>query len=394
MIQLTSQETCTGCASCANICPKSAIKMHMDKEGFLFPFVNENLCVECGKCMKVCPMLNVRDTRNFYEPESYALWSHLDRKYSSSGGAFSALARMILNQGGVVYGVELDKSFTCKHTYIQDIVDLHRLRGSKYIQSEIGTAFETCLFHLKQRKNVLFTGTPCQVAGLYSFLGKKYDNLLTVDLVCHGVPSNMIFSAYIKKLKNEISREVKNFRFRKLDGWGYAPSIEFPESMKGLYGVNNLYMEAFHKSAIFRNACYKCEFAKLPRVGDCTIADFWGIGRHGIPFKHDITQGVSLILVNNETGKKALMNLDNIFIEKRELSEALIENNNIVSPSMKPWYRDGIIKDFLDPDLSLMEIDKKYHIVDWSIKNIIKTLTMQLHLFDIAKYLYNKMKSI
>lgn len=389
MIRLASQETCTGCAACANICPKSAIEMQMDKEGFLFPFIDEDLCVECGKCLKACPVLNVESTRNCIEPESYALWSLLDRSCSSSGGAFSAFARMVLNQRGVVYGAELDESLTCKHTNIQDVADLGKLRGSKYVQSEIGTSFQTCLSHLKQGKNVLFTGTPCQVAGLYSFLGKEYDNLLTVDLACHGVPSNLIFKSYIRKLQPKYKENIKGFFFRKLDGWGKTPSVKLSEKVKPLYGVDNLYMAAFDKAAIFRKSCYTCPFAKIPRIGDCSIADFWGIGRYGMPFNHNTSKGVSLVLVNTEKGRRALCSLSDIFKERRTLQEALYENGNLVNPSNKNSSRDEIISDMLNPLLSCDDIDKKYHIIDKSLKRKVKEFSIKLHVYDLVKNVYN-----
>lgn len=393
MIRLASQETCTGCSACANICPKSAIKMQMDKEGFLFPLIDASLCVECGKCMNACPILNVMNSRNLSEPEAYALWSLIDRRYSSSGGAFSAFARMILDRCGVVYGAELDESLTCKHTYIQDVADLGKLRGSKYVQSEIGTSFQTCLSHLKQGKNVLFTGTPCQVAGLYLFLGKEYDNLLTVDLACHGVPSNLIFKSYIRKLQLKYKENIKGFFFRKLDGWGFTPSVKLSEKVKPLYGVDNLYMAAFDKAAIFRKSCYTCPFAKIPRIGDCSIADFWGIGRYGMPFNHNTSKGVSLVLVNTEKGRKALCSLTDIFKERRTLKEALYENGNLVNPSNKNSSRDEIISDMLNPLLSFDDIDKKYHIVDKSLKRKVKEFSIKLHVYDLVKNVYNIIRS-
>ena len=184
MPTLASPETCTGCAACLNACTHSAITMTTDAEGFLTPNVDNSKCVECKLCEKACPVISPLQDKGFMNPRAYAVWSEPDRKVSSSGGAFSAFARYVLQQGGVVFGAAFDEELHCKHIEIQDIDGLAPLRGSKYVQSEIGDTFAQVRNHLRADRKVLFCGTPCQVAGLKNFLRKPYPNLLTLDLIC------------------------------------------------------------------------------------------------------------------------------------------------------------------------------------------------------------------
>ena len=395
MPTLASHETCTGCAACLNACTHSAITMTADAECFLIPNVDNKKCVECKLCENVCPVISPLLDKGFMNPRAYAVWSELDRRVSSSGGAFSAFARYILSQGGVVFGAAFDKNLHCKHIEIQDIDGLASLRGSKYVQSEIGDTFAKVRNHLRADRKVLFCGTPCQVAGLKNFLRKPYPNLLTLDLICHGVPSDAIFQGYLKKISSRFAADVKGYEFRDRDGWGKAPSVSVCGKFRRIYGVDALYMEAFNASAIFRKCCYQCTYSSIPRVGDCTLGDFWGIGRYGKPFKHDTMKGVSLVLANTEQGKAAIHQLADCYIEERTLEEALIENHNLKKASLPNQNRESIIKDFLDPLKTLDAIDAKYKLVDHSIKATAKNIASRLGLFSLVKRIYNwyKVKS-
>ena len=371
MPQLAEYKDCTGCSACANVCAHSAIIMKANQEGFLYPDIDDSLCVQCSLCEQVCPILKVIPTGNTETPKVFAMWHNQDRTVSSSGGAFSALARNVLAQGGKVFGAAFDEDLNLRHISISSTDELSLLRGSKYVQSNIGSTLKEVKKLLIGEKPVLYCGTPCQIAGLKSFLRKPYSNLLTLDLVCHGVPSSKIFQSYLNKLQKELNIEkIQNYEFRRLKGWGFSPSVKIEEKIKKLYGTDNLYMEAFSASALFRESCYHCPFAKLPREGDCSIADFWGIGRHGIPFKYDVMKGVSLILVNNKQGEDAIKKLQDSFVMERDLKEALIENHNINHPSERHPYRDEVIKDFLSENISLSEINNKYHLVDLSLIHI------------------------
>ena len=389
MPTLASPETCTGCAACSNACTHSAITMTADAEGFLTPNVDYAKCIECQLCEKVCPVISPLQDKGFMNPRAYAVWSEPDRRVSSSGGAFSAFARSILLQSGVVFGAAFDKDLHCKHIEIEDIGGLAALRGSKYVQSEIGDTFVQVRKYLRADRKVLFCGTPCQVAGLKNFLKKSYPNLLTLDLICHGVPSDAVFQGYLKKISSRFAADVEGYEFRDRDGWGKAPSVSVCGKFRRIYGVDALYMEAFNASAIFRKCCYKCPYSSIPRVGDCTLGDFWGIGRYGKSFKHDTMKGVSLVLANTEQGEAAILQLKDCYIELRTLDEALIENHNLKKASELNLNREKIIKDFLNPQMTLKTIDAKYRLVDHSIKASAKNIASRLGLFSLIKRMYN-----
>lgn len=270
MITLADTTSCTGCFSCSNACKHEAIISSEDKESFLYPSIDYAKCVECGLCVKKCPQITPIDQKTFNQ-KAYALISNEDRNQSSSGGAFSVFARYVLERKGVVFGASFFQRGECgslrnsfpklTHIAIDSVSDLDALRGSKYIQSEIGSTYMEARTFLRDGLWVLFTGTPCQIAGLYAFLGKEcYDKLITLDLVCHGVPSQGYFNSYINKLKKSTpldSRNIEGFRFRKLDSWDYRPAVKFTETKwQILNQENNSFMSAFFKLMTFRECCY------------------------------------------------------------------------------------------------------------------------------------------
>lgn len=399
MPNLANGEMCTGCSSCANVCPKNAIRMVADNEGFLQPVIDGKKCVNCGLCERSCPTLSLTEMPlGATNPRVYAGWHKQDRGLCSSGGIFSALARNVIKKGGIVFGAILDNDFNCKHIAIEQLEDLDKLRGSKYIQSSIGNTFCLAKEYLKNDRLVLFSGTPCQIAGLKAFLKKDYANLLTIDLACHGVPSNTAFKSYLNKLQSakKSVKNVKKFSFRLPDGWGKTSRIQMQDgSWKSLYGVDALYMSAFDKNALFRKSCYTCQYTKIPRIGDVSLADFWGIGQAGVPFKHDVMKGVSLVFANTPKGVDAIEKIgEDSFIEERTLKEALANNHNLRAPSEKFGQRDAVIEAFLDENISLHDIDRKYGLTNHGLKALIKEYSSKLGAFDIAKRIYNKVKSL
>ena len=264
MPNLANKKDCTGCTACINVCAHKAIVMYADSEGFLYPTINESQCVQCGLCEQVCPVLTITESGNTDQPIVYAMWHKHDRVKSSSGGAFSALARLIFSKGGKVYGAAFGENLVLQHVGISSIEELQKLRGSKYLQSNLGDIFKDVKKDLLEERWVLFCGTPCQIAGLKAYLRKSYKNLLTADLVCHGVPSQKIFDSYLMKLCKEIRIEaIQNYGFRKLDGWAISPSIKVNGKDISLYGINSLYMEAFNKNALFRESCYNCKLVSF-----------------------------------------------------------------------------------------------------------------------------------
>lgn len=396
MPTLANRDICTGCMACMNACAKGALTFIKDDGGFLQPCVNADLCVECGLCEHSCPEIQKQYHQHEGTPDVYAGWSKIDRCVSSSGGAFSSIARYVITKGGFVYGATLDEKLICKHIAVNDVDGLSKLRGSKYIQSSIGMVYKEVKRHLLCDQYVLFTGTPCQVSGLKSYLGKEYEKLITIDLICHGVPSQEIFSSYIEKLKNRLglakNEDVLNYEFRRRDGWGFAPSVTTTmNNCRNLYGVDSLYMSAFDKAATFRRSCYICHYAQTARVGDFSIGDFWGVGKQGVPFKYDMTKGVSLLIVNSEKGREIFKALGNDnFYEQRTLEEAAAGNHNLTKVSSLPENRDLVIKAFLNDNMTLDDIETSYSLIDKSLKKRLSSLSERLGLYDIVKKLYSK----
>ncbi len=394
---LANRDICTGCMACMNACAKGALTFVKDDEGFLQPYVDTNKCVECGLCERTCPEIQGKYHQNTLSVDVYAGWNKTDRRISSSGGAFSSIARYVLDKGGYIYGATLDEKLICKHIEVDDIDGLKKLRGSKYIQSYIGMAYKEVKRHLLCDQYVLFTGTPCQVSGLKSYLGKEYEKLITIDLICHGVPSQEVFSSYIAKLEKRLgmaeNETVQNYEFRRRDGWCESPSVtttmnkSFP-----LYGIDSLYMSAFDKAAIFRKSCYTCHYAQTARVGDFSIGDFWGVGKQGVPFKYDTTKGVSLLLVNSDKGRSIMKQLgDNDFYVSRTLKEATVRNHNLSGVSPNYNDRDEVVQAFISDETSLDDIEKKFHLMDRSLKKRVSQLSMRLGLYDLIKKLENLM---
>ena len=298
---------CTGCEACGNACPKNAITMEPDGEGFLFPQVNESLCIDCGKCRKVCPVgENPFVSENHVEPECYAMWAENEiRAKSSSGGVFTLLGKWAIENGGAVAGAAYTPDcYSVAHQIAETEAELAPLRGSKYVQSEMGMTYRQVKEILQADRPVLFTGCPCQVAGLYKFLGKDYQNLYTVELVCHGVPAQSIFAKFVKEQEQVVGSKAQsvNMRDKTVAEWDPAMSIHFANGKKGEWKRNqSSYLRAFLNLLDIRPSCGNCQFAKLPRVADLTIADFWDV--HRFDPKLDDRKGTSAVLVNNEKGR-------------------------------------------------------------------------------------------
>lgn len=395
---LANTHNCTACAACLNTCAHHAISLFPDKEGFLQPSVDQVKCVECGMCEIKCPALNPLEL-NAKGQIAYAIINDEDRKVSSSGGAFSLFARYVLNKGGVVYGSTMDDDFQVYHTRIDSIEGLGKLRGSKYVQSNIKKTFQEAKKDLKSGLIVLYTGTPCQISGLYNYLGQRYENLLiTLDIVCHGVPNQEIFNKYLHKLKKSTHlstgiMNIEEFRFRNLNSWSIVPAVKISKSKwKILEQEENVYMNAFFKLSIFRESCYHCQYSNMNRVGTFTIADYWGIGKEGLKFKKDVSSGVSLVIDNQGKMSELMEEICKYaYIEERPLDEGRKHNHNLNSPSNRPSERDTAVIDLLDENISLIEYAQKYHLLDGKLKHFIKHTLKEL-IYSLG--LYNVYKTI
>ena len=294
---------CSGCEACANICPQNAIEMTRDAEGFAYPKINPALCIKCGRCDATCPALNFKEKIPVALPKIFAAVYDDDkiRRHSSSGGIFSALSEIILQNGGVVFGAAFDKNWRVIHTAAQNFDELENLRGSKYVQSQIGDVYRQAKNFLKAGRSVLFSGTPCQCAGLKHFLGEDPDNLLTVELICHGVPSPALWENYIGELG--YAHEVKHVNFRsKRYGWGSNLEINFSDQGHYFFpNDRNPYGKLFLRSLSERPSCSSCKFRFPNGRADLTIGDAWGI-EHFAPEMFD-RRGVSLVFVHTDKGK-------------------------------------------------------------------------------------------
>lgn len=295
---ICDKSNCTGCAACYVACPKNAIYMESDDEGFTRPVINKNLCINCGICIKTCPA-NSYIFDNLNSPEVYAVMTNDElRKTSTSGGAFGVLANHVLDKNGVVCGAAFNNRMQVEHIMIFNKKDLIKIQGSKYVQSQNNDIYQQIKQYLDMGRFVLYSGCACQVAGLNKFLNKKYDNLITLDLICHGVPSPMILKKYLNEnYPNEKVLNV-NFRDKSQNGWGrYITTIT---TTKGKYSDSeNEYMKAFFSNLSLRECCYECKYAKFPRPADFTIGDCWGISKD-----MDDKKGTSILIANNNKAIK------------------------------------------------------------------------------------------
>lgn len=297
---------CYGCSACQHICPVQAIEMKADQEGFYYPVVDESKCINCGKCRKSCPGINDKDMSGADSPDCFALWAEdRVRMGSSSGGAFTLLAKEILGEGGIVCGVAMDEKFYVHHVFVDSVNDLEPLRGSKYVQSDLQDTFPKIKEYLGQGRKVLFVGTPCQVAGLKSYLNGNAENLLAVDLVCHGPTSQMVLDRYLEESFGK--ENIKRIKFRPKN-YGYnGTTLEVLLNDGQRYmGTGNLdpFERGCYRSLMLRRTCQDCKFAEIPRQGDITIGDFWGIGLYKAELNDG--RGTSVVLVNNDKGKEYL----------------------------------------------------------------------------------------
>ncbi len=353
---------CSGCGACAQICPKSAISMATNNEGFLYPKVDSNLCVECKLCEKTCPVLNVKSSTDFIERKSYAAICNDEnlRMESSSGGIFTLLAEKVINDGGVVFGAEFDSDFSVKHGWTDSVEGLKRFRGSKYLQSRTENTFFECKKFLESGRKVLYTGTPCQIAGLKSFLRKKYENLFTVELICHGVPSPALWQKYIKfREKKSASRIVKTAFRRKNAGWKlFSLSFTFAnDSEFSLPMSKDKYLCLFLKDNALRESCYHCQFRKDNHKADITIADFWGIENVLPEFFDD--KGTSLVITQNKKGNELFDSVKDLCRYKEvDFNEAIKSNPPYLKSSVRSKKRDRFYKNF--EKTSIDTLYKKY----------------------------------
>lgn len=353
---------CVGCNTCVQLCPSSCITMEINSEGFRYPKIHENLCINCDLCRKRCPVNHKdKDERNF-ETQVFGAINRDEeiRLKSSSGGAFSALADRVLQNDGVVVGASFNEEMELHQTTITDIDYLESLRGSKYLQSDTKDTFSEVRNLLKNGQHVLYVGTPCQIAGLNSYLSEKNENLVTCDLICKGVPSPGLFRDYLNGIENAASVKVKEYHFRdKTNGWS-QPTVRilFNSGKEELRPFKKeSFTVGFSRNITLRPSCYTCQFSRIPRVADITFADFWGVENH----YRDIFDrtGVSLVLINSQKGRKLFDEcMDKMRVREVDIEKALENNRNATSSVKKPKKRDNFFRDY--ETKGYRSVEKKY----------------------------------
>ncbi|MCQ2485350.1 MAG: Coenzyme F420 hydrogenase/dehydrogenase, beta subunit C-terminal domain [Clostridia bacterium] len=354
---------CFGCEACVQICPEKAVIMKSDEEGFRYPVINKELCVNCGVCEKVCGKQRIVEENI---EKKYVFGGHIrDSEVlaeSTSGGAFSAIVNSWCKKDYVIFGAETE-GLKVKHSYITDKNEIKKFRKSKYSQSIIGTAYTDAKNFLKEGKKVLFSGTPCQISALKSFLGKEYDNLLTIEVICEGVPSPIFIEKYVEFLKKKTGSDVLSvdYRFKKIRKWDFqVMKVDFADGktrMKDRW-FNDFWV-IWLNHLMSRPSCYKCPFTTANRVADISLGDLWGVHLY-CPELYNRDKGASLVVCNTLKGKEAVKEAENI-MDGHELDfETALKYQSPMrkSISFNPD-RDNFMKDLVS-DMDYIDLCKKW----------------------------------
>lgn len=358
MEKVILQNKCTGCSACVNICPKHAISMVEDEKGFKYPVINQEKCVNCGLCKKTCPVINTKENEALNE--CYVGYSKEDkiREKTSSGGIFPLMANKILKENGIVIGAAFDDNNKLKHIAISEEKELDKLKGSKYLQSDLEDIFTYIKEKLKEKK-ILFVGTPCQVAGLKAFIKKDIDNLICIDLVCHGVPSYKLFDKYVKELEEKNNDKLLNYNFRNKDtGWDtYSNTATFKNSKVTEMAKDNDYMKLFLSDIALRESCFNCNFKLGNKYSDITLGDFWGVQNYYQDMYNK--KGVSAIIVNTRKGNEIFSLIkDELIYKECKIDEIVSGNPSLKYSSKCPCNREKFFKDM--KERNIIELRKKY----------------------------------
>ena len=377
---MIEKKMCTGCFACISICPQNCIEMRNHTDGFWYPSVDKARCIHCNKCIEVCPVGHKYLSKSI--PIAFASYNKnkLIRMNSSSGGIFTLLSEKILEENGVVFGAAFDINLNVSHIAIDRKENLSLLRGSKYVQSKIGDAYKQAQEYILAGRKVLFSGTPCQIGGLKSFLNKDFENLICQDIICHGVPSPLVLRKYMNYNEIRRSDSIDNINFRIKENSWKVNEIRINFS-KGSYlqekAVKNCYMKLFVKNLSLRISCYSCQYRTLSRESDITLGDYWGIEKQHPEMDDD--NGTSLILVHTEKGQKLFETIKNNIIYKKVDAENSVKFNSCAikstpnNPNRENFFSDLNNYDF-DVIISKYCKDKKNTKVKRNIKAILKAI--------------------
>ncbi len=380
-VVLIMPDHCSGCGYCQQICPVDAIEMRTDIHGFMHPVVKFDKCIQCGRCLSECPYKNKEtENRRINNPSQhiFAAWSKNTDVVakSSSGGIFYELAKKTIQEGGVVYGAAFDEEFSLKHRRVDRIEDIKPLMGSKYVQSNAFICFDSVLKDIDLGLKVLFVGTPCQVSALKKLQDKTKDNLLLVDFVCHGVPSQRLIKDHIRCIESYFNVKVKEYIPRsKVLGWAHNEEFVYQTGRREYrHPITQAYKRVFYSNCALRGSCYNCPYTDFNRPGDLTIADYWGIEQ----IRPDLykKEGVSMVLANSKNGREFIENMDTIFISETGKNSIIKEKQpHLFHPIKKPNIYEVFWKDYQSNGWKY--IIEKYaecgnkQLIKWKIKKIL-----------------------
>lgn len=381
-IPLPKIEHCTGCQACRVACSKNAITMQENEKGNIYPAVDEQKCINCNKCARICPEVTPVKLHNKQE-KVLAIWINesKERKYSTSGGASYIMARTIIERGGYFCGAVYNDG-GAEHSICNNIDELYRFQGSKYVHSNVKDVYKEVEILLKDGKEVLFTGTPCQVAALRSYLRKEYDKLYCIDIVCHGVPNKKVLGNRIKAIEKVHGKKVIDIRFRDKQSDQHNTCMKYTFEDGTSYNCSEFadaYIRSFESNYILRDNCFNCTYKKSERCSDITIADFWGYAPQKLKF-HSYRKGTSLMIINSEKGNKLFNEITRYCTidSSRDFDYAVKGNRNLKAPQIKPNDYDLFWERYLHGE-TLEDLQKEFYP---SIKHPQRT-TMQTFRFYI-----------
>lgn len=356
---ICDKNKCSGCGLCEIICPKQAIKLKKNNEGFLYPTIDKTKCINCNLCKRKCPSINYINEND--KNDFYMAWSKNKKivRSSSSGGIFTEIASTILEDNGIVVGCEI-KNNELEHIVIKKTNELDKIKGSKYIQSDIRKVLPIIKESLSNKIKVLFCGCPCQVAAVNNYVSKEEKKYLyTIDIICHGVAPTPFFKKHIGELEKKYNSKLVKYIFRNNSKEWRKYVVEYNfESNKKIQklAIEDPYMACYLKCAIYRESCYNCKYSKIPRIGDITLGDYSGVDVKTVP-KHAIKDGISAIIINSEKGLELFKIINkNLIYKRQDINDLIKTNKNLISPCERPKSRDKIFKD----NLPISELQKKY----------------------------------
>lgn len=371
MIDIVKRESCYGCMSCSQVCPVKCIEKAADEEGFYIPILNKSKCIKCQKCMQVCPALQENDVKKIEKVFAAINKDGGVLEKSTSGGVFSVLANLVISSQGIVYGAAFDADNKVIHVAVDKIDEIPKLQGSKYVQSDMSSVYASVQSELNKERLILFTGTPCQNAALALFLGKKYSNLFCVDFICHGIPSPLLLSQYLKFInfkKNKKGLPLENINFRSKNISWQKPTVLISCEKRKIYQKQNKrdpYYIAFQSDNCLRYSCYNCKYRGGKRYSDLTISDFWGVEKVGVKLFDKL--GVSAVFINTESGELFFEKMKKyLYYEETSLNCATEFNKSYYYSPILPNTRKGFYKN-LNVKHFNKTINQKCGITNYSI---------------------------